>query len=125
MKPPTVGSLAERAEELAAITDPAGRRAARIGLKDEALVFRRSARRFQTNAKLADAFAKFGGGSLLTATLLLIVGGQASAAILGIAALTLLMFVAGTMYWMRMDMRAAQQEFEAERLEALLKETER
>jgi hypothetical protein len=93
--------------------------------KEEALLFRRQARRFQTGGKLADAIAKFGGGSLLTATLLLIVGGQASATILLTAGLALLLFVAGTIFWAYCDLQAAQREFEAEWLEAALKETER
>jgi hypothetical protein len=37
----------------------------------------------------------------------------------------LLLFVAGTIFWAYCDLQAAQREFEAEWLEAALKETER
>ena len=62
---------------------------------------------------------------MLTATLLLIVSGQAGGAILATAALTLLLFVAGTIFWTYCDMQASQRDFEADWLEAVLKETER
>ncbi|HEX8482557.1 MAG TPA: hypothetical protein VF650_11700 [Allosphingosinicella sp.] len=117
--------LARVAAELAKVSDPDDRRAARASIKEEALLFRRQARRFQTGSKLADAIAKFGGGSLLTATLLLIVGGQANDTILITAALALLLFVAGTIFWAYCDLQSSQREFEAEWLEAALKETER
>jgi hypothetical protein len=117
--------LATVAAELAKVSDPDDRRAARASIKEEALLFRKQARRFQTGNKLADAIAKFGGGSLLTATLLLIVGGQANDTILLTAALALLLFVAGTILSAYCDLQAADREFQAEWLEAALKETER
>jgi predicted ABC-type sugar transport system permease subunit len=113
------------AADLAKITDPDSRRSARASMKEEALLFRRQGRRYQTGSKLADSVAKFGGGSLLTATLLLIVGGQAGIAIILTAGLTLLLFVAGITFWIHFDLRASQREFEAEWIEAVLKETER
>jgi hypothetical protein len=61
----------------------------------------------------------------LTATLLLIVGGQANDTILLTAALALLLFVAGTILSAYCDLQAADREFQAEWLEAALKETER
>ncbi len=88
-------------------------------------MLRQQSRRYLTGSKLADAVAKFGGGSLLTATLLLIVGGQAGTAIIATAALTLLLFVAGITFWVKLDLEAARREFEADWLEAILKETER
>jgi hypothetical protein len=117
--------LAQIAADLAKISDPDDRRSARASLKEEALLFRRQGRRYQTGSKLADAVAKFGGGSLLTATLLLIVGGQAGTAIIAMAALTLLLFVSGITLWTYLDLKASQREFEAEWIEAVLKETER
>jgi hypothetical protein len=117
--------LARITAELAKIADPEDRRAARVSIKEEALLFRKQARRFQTGNKLADSIAKFGGGSLLTATLLLIVGGQANDTILLTAALALLLFVAGTILSSYCDLQAADREFQAEWLEAALKETER
>jgi hypothetical protein len=62
---------------------------------------------------------------LLTATLLLIVGGQGGTAIIATAGLTLLLFVSGITLWTYLDLKASQREFEAEWIEAVLKETER
>jgi hypothetical protein len=49
--------------------------------------------------RLADAFAKLGGGSLLTATLLLLVNGQVNAPVLAAAVTALLIFVGSTIRW--------------------------
>ena len=103
---------------------PDERQTARAAIKEEALLFRRQGRRFQTWARLADAVAKVGGGSLLTATVLLIIGGQAGWPILITASLALLLFVAGTIFWTYCDLQAAQRDFDAEWLEAALKEAE-
>ena len=104
--------------------DPNERQTARAAFIEEALLSRRQARRFQTWARLADAVAKVGGGSLLTATLLLIIGGQAGLPILITALLALLLFAAGTILWTYCDLQAAQRDFDAEWLEAALKEAE-
>ena len=103
----------------------AERRAARAGFKENAWLFRSRGRRYQTGVKLADAVAKIGGGSLLTATLLLIVGGQTGGAIVFTAGLTLLLFIAGTVFWAYCDLKAAYWDYQAEWLEAVLMETER
>jgi predicted ABC-type sugar transport system permease subunit len=113
------------ASHLAKIEDAGARLSTRASIKEAALLFRRQARRYQTGAKLADAVAKFGGGSLLTATLLLILNEQAETAVLLTAGLTLLLFVAGIIFWTQFDLEASQREFEAEWLEAVLKEMER
>lgn len=119
-------SLAPLAQIVADISkaDRAERSVARAAIIEDALLSRRQARRLQTWARLADAVAKVGGGSLLTATLLLIFGGQAGWPILITAFLALLLFVAGTILWTYCDLRAAQREFDAEWLEAAIKEAE-
>ena len=117
--------LAHIVSDLAKISDPVERRTARAAIIEEALLVRRQGRRFLTGARLADSVAKFGGGSLLTATLLLIIGGQAGPPILITASLALLLFVAGTMFWTYCDLKAADREFDAEWLEAWLEESER
>lgn len=114
----------QTAAELAAIDDPAERRTRRVSIREEASIYRFHCRRFQSGARIADAAAKFGGGSLLTATLLLIIGGQAGPAVIVTAAATLLLFVAATILWAYCDRRAAEWEYLAEWLEAVLKETE-
>jgi hypothetical protein len=121
---PKGSHLADVVADLLAIEDKPERTAARSAIKENALLFRRRGRRYLTGAKLADAAAKFGGGSLLTATLLLIVGGQTGGALLVTSAFTLFLFVAGTIIWAYCDMQAAQWEYQAEWLEALLKESE-
>ena len=119
------GSLAGLIATLADIVDPVEHRAARAELIEQALFLRRSARRLQTRARLADAVAKLGGGSLLTATVLLIIGGQAAPSILMTAGLALLLLVAGTILWTYSDLQAAYRDLDADRLEAALKEAER
>lgn len=94
-------------------------------MREAALAFRLEARTYQRASKLADAVAKFGGGSLLTAMLVLVISGQAGAAVVVMAVLTLLLFVVGTSYWMYLDRRSAIWDYEADRIEAVLKETER
>ena len=119
------GSLGGLIANLADIVDPGERRAARAELIEQVLFLRGSARRLQTRARLADAVAKLGGGSLLTATVLLIIGGQAAPSILMTAGLALLLLVAGTILWTYSDLQAAYRDLDADRLEAALKEAER
>ena len=119
------GSLAGLIANLADIVDLVERRAARAELIEQVLFLRGSARRLQTRARLADAVAKLGGGSLLTATVLLIIGGQAAPSILMTAGLALLLLVAGTILWTYSDLQAAYRDLDADRLEAALKEAER
>ena len=119
------GSLGGLIAQLADIVDPVERRAARVAMIEQALFLRRSARGLQTRARLADAVAKLGGGSLLTATVLLIIGGQAAPSILMTAGLALLLLVAGTILWTYSDLQAAYRDLDADRLEAALKEAER
>ena len=119
------GSLGGLIANLADIVDPGERRAARAAMIEQALFLRRSARGLQTRARLADAVAKLGGGSLLTATVLLIIGGQAAPSILMTAGLALLLLVAGTILWTYSDLQAAYRDLDADRLEAALKEAER
>ena len=119
------GSLGGLIANLADIVDPGERRTARAELIEQVLFLRASARRLQTRARLADAVAKLGGGSLLTATVLLIIGGQAAPSILMTAGLALLLLVAGTILWTYSDLQAAYRDLDADRLEAALKEAER
>lgn len=75
--------------------------------------------------KLADAMAKFGGGSLLTATLLLVINGNVAPLTILVVVFALLLFAISTISWVFLEQRAAQIEAAADRLDAVLKETER
>lgn len=110
--------------ELSTIESREDRRSARVSFREEALLLRLQARHSQSVAKLADAMAKFGGGSLLTATLLLIIGGHAGTAAVATAALALFLFVAGTICYIYWDRLAARSEYRADWLEAILEEAE-
>lgn len=101
----------------------ASRTAIRLEIWDELLSFRQAGRRFRVAAKTADAVAKFGGGSLLTATVLLLITGQGSGWLWGTAALTLLLFVIGTISSAVIEARADGAVLRAERLEVVLQET--
>lgn len=101
----------------------AARTAIRLEIWDKLLSSRQAGRRFRVAAKTADAVAKFGGGSLLTATVLLLITGQSSGWLWGTAALTLLLFVIGTISSAVIEARADGAELGAERLEAVLQET--
>ena len=79
----------------------------------------------QAEIRLADTFAKLGGGSLLTASLLLLVNGQVTGPVIGTALLALLVFIGSTMYLVRLDQIVAEHEHAVDVIEAALKETER
>ena len=111
--------------EIAAITDPDERRLARIGDRERIADYRLQARRMQGAARLADAFAKFGGGSLLTTTLLLMINGKAPLSVAVTAVIALLIFLGCTILWVLLEFGVAKSEEAVERLEAVLKETER
>lgn len=102
---------------------PASRTAIRLEIWDELLSSRQAGRRSRVAAKTADAVAKFGGGSLLTATVLLLITGQSSGWLWGTAALTLLSFIIGTISSAVIEARADGAELEAQRLEVVLQET--
>jgi hypothetical protein len=99
--------------------------AERLRLHNEALAFRQQGHRSRSASRLGDSLAKFGGGSLLTATLLLLIQGTLAAIVVGTAALTLLLFLAGTISWVVFENNATEWELEAEALEAVLAETQR
>ncbi|WP_331043637.1 hypothetical protein [Sphingomonas sp.] len=79
----------------------------------------------QAEIRFADTFAKLGGGSLLTASLLLLVNGQVTGPVIGTALLALLVFIGSTMYLVRLDRVVAEYEHAVDVIEAALKETER
>lgn len=118
-------SAALVATELAETDHEGDRRSARVTIREEALGYGLKARHLLNAAKLADAMAKFGGGSLLTATLLLIIGGKAGAAAVATTLFALFLFLAGTICYIYWDRSAAGLEYQADWLEAILKETER
>lgn len=100
--------------------EPGARLELRIWLRENELRCRLSANRMRVAGRIADGVAKFGGGSLLTTAIALVIGGQVGWLIVGIAALTLLCFVIGTMLAGAFEYRAAIWDFEAERLAAAL-----
>ena len=97
----------------------------RLRLRHEIFDIRATANRSHVRAKLTDSFAKFGGGSLLTAALLLFIQRQGGDAAVVTAGLTLLLFIAGTIFSARFELTGARRDAEADRLQAVLNETER
>jgi len=94
----------------------------RLGIAHHALRLKCESRRFKRAAKLADGLGKFGGGSLLTATALLLLNGQWGPAVLGTAVLTLILFVAGTIFSLIFEGWSDRAELEEEHLNAVLRE---
>lgn len=91
-------------------------------LRESELDARWRAERLRASVRVADNVAKFGGGSLLTTTIALVLGGKFEPLIVGVAMLTLLVFVAATMWSSIADRRAVDATFTGERLAAALKE---
>ena len=120
-----VKSAVQIAATLSAIADPAARRDARIAYREEVVKLRFRARQFKGIASMADTFAKFGGGSLLTGTLLLMFTGKTATPVIFTFAFALLIFLMSTIFWFVMDQRTAAFDHAADRLDAVLKETER
>lgn len=96
--------------------------AARLRLRAEELDIRARAQRLRVSARTADNVAKFGGGSLLTATVALLISGSIAWPVAGVAALTLLSFVVATIFAAAFELRAVRADREAEGLAAVLKE---
>ncbi len=96
----------------------------RLTLRQEIIDIRATANRSHLDAKLADSMARFGGGSLLTAAFLLYIQRQAGSAALVTAGFTLLLFIVGTIFSARFELRGAGRDAEADRLQAVLNETE-
>ncbi|HYJ82551.1 MAG TPA: hypothetical protein VEW26_06885 [Allosphingosinicella sp.] len=111
--------LLDTARGLQASDDPL---AERLRLRREILALRRYGHRSRSISRLSDGLAKFGGGSLLTATLLLLLQGTLTAGVVGIFGLTLLLFLAGTIFSTIFESNAADWELEADALEAVLAE---
>jgi hypothetical protein len=122
-RPPVKGrDLLEAARRVKASDDPL---AERVRLRREVLACRRYGHRWRSASRFSDSIAKFGGGSLLTATLLLLIQGTIGAAVVGTAGLTLLLFLGGTIFSTVFESNAAEWDLEADGLEAVLAETER
>jgi hypothetical protein len=96
----------------------------RLRLRQEMIDIRASANRSHVLSKLTDSAAKFGGGSLLTAALVLYIQRQAGTAALAIAGFTLLLFVTGTIFSALLELSGARRDAEADGLQAVLDETE-
>lgn len=122
--PERAGSAVEIAALLLALPDDE-RREARIRRRAQATDARLRVRELQGKVRVADSFAKLGGGSLLTASLLLMINGQVSWPIAVTAMLALLVFVASTMFVYRLDRAIARLENDIDVIDAALKETER
>ena len=105
-----------------ASADPVERRAARLRLREDALVYRLEAKRKRRNERLADSVAKFVGGSLLTTSAAVLFGGHAGLAIFGLGALALFLLVFGTMMAAANEYEAAAWDNEADRVAAALDE---
>ena len=122
--PPQPGeSLPQLIDALDLLDNPEARRELRAMVREDELGCRFQAKRFQVARGISDGLAKFGGGSLLTTTIALILGGQLGWPVIGIALLTLLSFVTGTMLSAFFEYRAAAWEHEADRLAAALSQT--
>ena len=87
--------------------------------------YRHESRQLAGVAHQADALAKFGGGSLLTTTLLLMINGKAPLSVVITAVFALLIFLVSTIIWVVLELGIAERDSAAERLDAVLKETER
>lgn len=123
-KPDHPGSAVEIAADLAGAPD-AERRSARVRRREQVANLRRNARQAQAIVRLVDAFAKLGGGSLLTATLLLMVNGQVTLPVVVTAMSALLAFIGSTISLIYLDQHVAEFDHAADVIEAALKETER
>lgn len=110
--------------ELTASLD-ADRPTARVSRREEIADLRLKGRRTQGVIRLADALAKLGGGSLLSATLVLIINGRIAAPVVVTALLALFLFMASTIMLVALDRRVADLEHTVDMIEAALKETER
>lgn len=115
-------SAAQIVAELAMVGDAAARRAERTRYREDALAFRLKTRQAQGLMRSADTLAKLSGGSLLTATVLLIVNGHAAWPIVMTAILALLFFSAATICLMWLDQRVARFDHAADLIEAALEE---
>ena len=118
---PGVRLPVEIAAELAILLEPE-RRVARVRLREDVAGFRLKARQLQGSIRLADALAKLSGGSLLTATLLLIVNGQMRWPVLITAVTALLVFASSTILLVLLDRKVAVLEHAVDLVEAALKE---
>lgn len=118
---PGVRPPVEIATELAILLKPE-RRIARVRLREDVAGFRLKARQLQGSIRLADALAKLSGGSLLTATLLLIVNGQMRWPVLITAVTALLVFASSTILLVLLDRKVAVLEHAVDLVEAALKE---
>lgn len=118
---PGVRPPVEIAAELAILLEPE-RRVARVRLREDVAGFRLKARQLQGSIRLADALAKLSGGSLLTATLLLIVNGQMRWPVLITAVTALLVFASSTILLVLLDRKVAVLEHAVDLVEAALKE---
>ena len=118
-------ALARLAEDLSSTSDAGVRRNARLFARAELLRQRFRGRRHASYGRLFDSLAKFGGGSLLTALVSLMLGGRYGTPTLLLAVVALMSFVGGAISTMYNDLRAAAADYAAERIEAVLKETER
>lgn len=119
--PPLRGrDLLDAARSVTASVDPF---AERVSLRSEVLSCRRYGHRWRSAFSFVDSIARFGGGSLLTATLLLLVQGTRDSAVVGTAVLTLLLFLGGLIVSTVFDANAAEWNLEADALEAVLSET--
>lgn len=87
--------------------------------------FRHEVRQVQASVRLADAFAKLGGGSLLAATVLLVANGQAASSVVVTACVALLLFGAATIILIRVDRPIADLDLSSEIDDSALRETER
>ena len=105
-----------------AFGDQAERRAARLRLREDALVYRLEAKRLRRNERLADSVAKFVGGSLLTTSAAVLFGGHGGPPVFGLGALALFLLVFGTMWAAASEYEAAAWDNEADRVAATLEE---
>lgn len=117
-----VPSIVARLEGIANVGQ---RRHARLRLRDQELVYRLRGKRLRRRERIADGAAKSIGGSLLTSSVALLLGGHVASWTIGLAVTGLSLFGLGTMFAASVEYQSAAWDSEADRIVAALDEAEK
>ncbi len=117
-----VPSIVARLEGIANVGQ---RRHARLRLRDQELVYCLRGKRLPRRERVADGAAKSIGGSLLTSSVALLLGGRVASWTIGLAVTGLSLFGLGSIYAASVEYRSAAWGSEADRIVAALDELEK
>jgi len=107
------------------IGDAGLRRHARLRLRDQEIVYRLRGKRLRRRERIADGAGKSLGGSLLTSSVALLLGGQLARWTIGPAVIGLCMFGLGIIFAATVEYQSAAWDSEADRIVAALDEVEK